>query len=233
MKKEKNIRTEEKKEITKETELLEAGYPKKAALSLYDANIRTIGDLIGIYKSALDYIGGIGEKMKEKIIIHTYKLGFVFDEENKYIKKKKIQEETEIWKAGYSSRAILSIFTHLDVEGKIFSKKLNIKDLISINTWEIKRWRNTGKKTYNDIIDHTHELGYQFADEMECYQIISKETLIKQFEICSTLNGKEKLHRTLNILIEDADKKKRLKYLRALSMVVDIYNENIKKLIRE
>lgn len=230
MKKEKNIRTEEKKEITKETELLEAGYPQKAALSLYDANIRTIGDLIGIYKSALDYIGGIGEKMKEKIIIHTYKLGFVFDEENKYIKKKKIKEETEIWKAGYSSRARLSIECHLAMKGKRF-KELNIKNLISINTWEIKRWRNTGKKTYNEIIDHTHELGYKFADEMECYQIISKETLTKQFEICSTPDGKEKLHQTLNILIEEADKKKKNKYLKVLSEFAETYNRKMKELI--
>lgn len=232
MNQEKDIQVNERKEITKETELLEAGYPEKTALSLYDANIRTIGDLIGIYKSALNYIPGIGGNIKEKIITHTYCLGFVFNEENRSVKKMNITEETEIWKAGYSSRATYKIFWNLREEHKS-KQELNIKDLININTYEIKKWYSTGKKTYNEIIDHTHELGFQFADEIESNKIISKETLIKQLEMCSTPEGEKKLYKTLNFIIEENNKNKRLKYLRALSMIVDIYNENIKKLINE
>ena len=118
--------------------------------------IDTIGKLISKSKIDIMKMEGLGQKSYDEIIEKVHSLGYKFADEEPIEEKKDEGTEIRIASLGFSRRAY-TVLCKYDID--------TIDKLISKSTIDIMKMINLGKKTYDEIIEKVHSLGYKFADE--------------------------------------------------------------------
>lgn len=133
-------------------ELLDFSTRVYTALRRHD--IDTIDKLISKSKIDIMKMGDLGEKSWNEIIEKVHSLGYKFEYEIPIEEKK--AEDIRIASLGFSRRAY-TVLCKYDID--------TIDKLISKSTIDIMKMRNLGQKSYDEIIEKVHSLGYKFADE--------------------------------------------------------------------
>lgn len=162
------------------------------------AKINSISDLVALDEKQLKRIRNLGKKSIDEIVDKVHELGYEFkkSEEKTNQEESENQEKTSIKKLNLSGRPYKALLRN----------EVNyVEDLIELDEETLRNTRNIGKKSFDEIIENVHNLGYKFKwEETDKEQENSESELdIALVEYIQKLkNAYAKLNRTEKLCSE-------------------------------